>query len=431
MSVEISDVLDIVSRQNLWRGKEAVNLIASENVQSDAVKQVEVNDFMGRYAEGHPNTSDGDNRYYEGTQYIDQIESMATSEIIQLAKCKQADVRPVSGNAANTAVVLAILRGGDTVIVNSIEVGGHISHSPIGVVGRRIQIRGKVLTPGHDNSVNIHYWPTTEDGYHLDVPKCVDLVEEKSPNMVILGKSLFLFPEPVREIAEVCRAKNIPMLYDGAHVLGLIFGGQFQNPFEEGAHFINGSTHKTFPGPQRGVILGSMAGEQEMKWWTSVDRGVMPGSSSSHHLHTLPGLLIAIREMAEHGKKYAAQIIANAKALGQALADEGVTVEAQEFGFTASHQLALNVTNFGNAKDIARSLAEKSNIITNFNMLPWDKDARNPSGLRIGVQEMTRYGMKEAEMGELASLMKAGLEGKSVKDEVTKLRSRFTDVHFS
>ena len=91
----------------------------------------------------------------------------------------------------------------------------------------------------------------------------------------------------------------------------------------------------------------------------------------------------------------------------------------------------MNVTNFGNAKDIARSLAEKSNIITNFNMLPWDKDARNPSGLRIGVQEMTRYGMKEAEMGELASLMKAGLEGKSVKDEVTKLRSRFTDVHFS
>ncbi len=431
MSVDISDVLDIVSRQNQWRGKEAINLIASENVQSDAVKQVEVNDFMGRYAEGHPNTSEADNRYYEGTRYIDQIESMATSEIIKLANCLQADVRPVSGNASNTAVALAILRGGDTVIANSIEVGGHISHSPIGVVGRRIQIRGKVLTLGRENSINIHYWPTMEDGYHLDVPKCVDLVEQKSPNMVILGKSLFLFPEPVREIAEVCRAKNIPMLYDGAHVLGLIFGGQFQNPFEEGAHFINGSTHKTFPGPQRGVILGSMAGEQEMKWWTSVDRGVMPGSSSSHHLHTLPGLLVAIREAAAHGKKYAAQIISNAKAFGQALTDEGVKVEAQEFGFTASHQLAIDVTNFGVAKELSRSLADKSNIITNFNMLPWDKDARNPSGLRIGVQEMTRYGMKEAEMGELASLMKAGLAGKAVKDEVTKLRSRFTDVLFA
>jgi len=431
MNVNISDVIEIVTRQNQWRCKESINLIASENVQSDAVKQIEVNDFMGRYAEGHPNTSVEDNRYYEGTRFIDQIETMVTREIIQLAKCLQADVRPVSGNAANTAVALAILRGDDTVIANSIEVGGHISHSPIGVVGRRIQTRGKVLSPGNDNSIDLHYWPTTEDGYHLDVPKCIDLVEKTSPNMVILGKSLFLFPEPVKEISEVCRAKNIPILYDGAHVLGLILGGQFQNPFLEGAHFINASTHKTFPGPQRGVILGNMSSEQEIKWWKSVDRGVMPGSSSSHHLHTLPGMLIAIREMAVHGKKYASQTIANAKAFGQALADEGVKVEAQEFGFTKSHQLAINVTNFGPAKEIARSLAEKNNIITNYNMLPGDKDARNPTGLRIGVQEMTRYGMKESEMGELASLMKASLLGKSVKDEIIELRSRFTTLHYT
>ena len=201
MNVNISDVIEIVTRQNQWRCKESINLIASENVQSDAVKQIEVNDFMGRYAEGHPNTSVEDNRYYEGTRFIDQIETMVTREIIQLAKCLQADVRPVSGNAANTAVALAILRGDDTVIANSIEVGGHISHSPIGVVGRRIQTRGKVLSPGNDNSIDLHYWPTTEDGYHLDVPKCIDLVEKTSPNMVILGKSLFLFPEPVKELA--------------------------------------------------------------------------------------------------------------------------------------------------------------------------------------------------------------------------------------
>ena len=112
---------------------------------------------MGRYAEGHPNTALQDNRYYEGTRYIDQIESMTTREIIQLAKCLQADVRPVSGNAANTAVTLGILRGGDTVLVNSIEIGGHISHNPIGVVGRRIQVRGKVLTPGRENSISLHF----------------------------------------------------------------------------------------------------------------------------------------------------------------------------------------------------------------------------------------------------------------------------------
>ncbi len=431
MSVEISDILDIVSKQNHWRSKETINLIASENVQSDSVKNIEINDFMGRYAEGHPNTSYQDNRYYEGTQFIDQIESMATQELIMLANCKQADVRPISGNAANTAVALALLRGNDKVIANSIEVGGHISHSPIGVVGRRIQVRGKVLRLGEKKSIDINYWPTTEDGYHLDKSKCVDLVEQISPNMVILGKSLFLFPEPVREIAEVCRSKKIPILYDGAHVLGLILGGKFQNPFLEGAHFINASTHKTFPGPQRGVILGNMNSEQEMKWWNSIDRGVMPGSSSSHHLHTLPGLLVAIREMKLHGEKYASQTIANAKAFGQALTDEGVNVEAREFGFTESHQLALNVTNFGVARNIARSLAEKNNIITNYNMLPGDKDPKNPSGLRIGVQEMTRYGMKEGEMGELATLMKAALIGKSVKDEVIKLRSKYTKVHYA
>jgi len=431
MSVKISDILDIVSRQNHWRSKETINLIASENVQSDAVKNIEINDFMGRYAEGHPNTSDHDNRYYEGTNFIDQIESMATKELIILAKCSHADVRPISGNAANTAVALALLRGNDKVIANSIEAGGHISHSPIGVVGRRIQVRGKALRLGEKNSIDLHYWPTTKDGYHLEKSKCIDLIEQVSPNMVILGKSLFLFPEPVREIAEVCRSKKIPILYDGAHVLGLILGGHFQNPFLEGAHFINASTHKTFPGPQRGIILGNMTSEHEKKWWKSIDRGVMPGSSSSHHLHTLPGMLIAIREMALYGETYAAQTIANAKAFGQALTDEGVNVEAREFGFTESHQLAINVTNFGVARNIARSLAEDNNIITNYNMLPGDKDARNPSGLRIGLQEMTRYGMKEAEMGELASLMKAALIGTTVKDEIIKLRNRYTKVQYA
>ena len=135
--------------------------------------------------------------------------------------------------------------------------------------------------------------------------------------------------------------------------------------------------------------------------------------------------------MVEYGNQYASQTVANAKALGRALADEGVNVEAEEFGFTESHQLALNVTNFGNAKTIARSLADHNNIITNYNLLPGDKNPNNPSGLRIGVQEMTRYGMKEAEMQELTGLIKAGLEGKVVKDQVIQLRSRFTEVHYA
>ena len=430
MAVEISDIQKIVQQQDHWRGKETINLIASENSQSPAVREMESNDFMARYAEGHPNTSEEINRYYEGTSYIDQIESMATKEFIALANCKQADVRPISGNQANTAVALGMLRGGDTVIANSIDAGGHISHNPIGVFGRRIQIRGQVLALNKEKSISLHFWPTTPDGYHIDVAKSLALIDQTKPKLVILGKSLFLFPEPVKEIAEVCRDQGIPVLFDAAHVLGLILGGQFQDPFAEGAHLMTASTHKTFPGPQRGVVLGNLEMEQELQWWTSIDRGIMPGSSSNHHLHTLPGLVVAIREAKEFGKAYSAQIVNNAQALGKALDDLGVAVEAKEFGFTQSHQIALNVTQFGVAKELAKQLAT-NNIILNYNMLPGDQDAKNPSGFRIGVQEMTRFGMKEAEMGELAQLIKDALSGSSVKEKVTALRSQFTEVQFA
>lgn len=430
MPVDITDILRIVEKQNQWRGTQTLNMIASENMQSPAVRRIECNDFMGRYAEGHPNTPEQRNRYYEGTDFIDQLERMAMEELIELAGANRADVRPISGNQANTAVALGILRGGDAVIANSIDAGGHISHNPIGIFGRRIQVRGQVLETGKANSVALYFWPTTEDGYHIDIPKSLDLIEGKSPNLVILGKSLFLFPEPVKEISGLCRAKNIPVLYDAAHVFGLIVGKQFQDPIREGAHFVAASTHKTFPGPQRGIILGNVHSDQERKWWESIDRGVMPGSSSSHHLHTIPGLLVAIREMKAHGPAYAGQIVANAKALGQALSDEGVEVEARAFGFTESHQIALNVASYGPAKEIAQKLAD-NNIIVNYNMLPGDRDAKNPSGLRLGVQELTRFGMKEKDMGEVAELIKASLGGLRVKQEATDLRRRFPDLCFT
>ena len=430
MSVELSDILKIIEKQNQWRGRETLNLIASENTQSPAVRQIECNDFMGRYAEGHPNTETSTNRYYEGTAYIDQLESMATKEMMELAKCTHADVRPISGNQANTAVALAILRGGDTVIVNSIDTGGHISHNPIGIFGRRIQLRGQALTVGGEDSISLHYWPTTPDGYHMDVAKGIALIEKTSPKLVVLGKSLFLFPEPVKDIAEVCRAKNIPILYDAAHVLGLILGGQFQDPFREGVHFIAASVHKTFPGPQRGVILGNCQSEIELNWWSSIDRGIMPGSSSNHHLHTIPGLLVAIREMKAFGRAYAQQIVSNAKALGRAFSENHIHVEGEEFGFTESHQIALKVSRYGSAKEIARLLSG-NNIIVNYNLLPGDQDPKNPTGLRIGVQELTRFGMKEGEMGEVASLISAVLGGKKVKDEVIQLKSRFQEIQYA
>jgi glycine hydroxymethyltransferase len=430
MTVDIHDIEDILQQQDHWRQRQTINLIASENTPSEAVRRVQNSDFMGRYAEGHPNEGEHVNRYYQGTRYIDEIERMASAEIQQLFGAQQADVRPISGNAANTAIALSILRGGDTVIANSTDAGGHISHGPVGVFGRRIQNRGQSLKLGGTHSVNLHYLPLTEDHYHVDAQKTIALIEQLKPQLVIMGKSLFLFPEPVAEVAAFCKTQDIPLLYDGAHVLGLIAGGQFQDPLREGAAWMTGSTHKTFPGPQRGVILGNLEGaDATKKYWGPADRGVFPGSSSNHHLHSLPALLVAVREMQAYGREYAAQIVRNAQALGRSLDELGTPVEAREFGYTRSHMIAVNVAQWGGGVEVAKRL-EANDIIVNYNMLPGDEDPRNPSGLRIGVPEMTRFGMDEQAMGELAQLMHDAIEGKHVRAEVNALRGRFTQMKF-
>lgn len=429
MPVDTSDVVRLIEAQEVWRRTQTINLIASENAVSRAVRDVQNSDFMGRYAEGHPNEGDQINRYYQGTARIDEVERMAREEMKRLFRCRQADVRPISGNAANTAIALGYLRGGDPIIVNSTDAGGHISHNTIGTFGRRIQVRGKSLTHGRPNAIPLHFFPLTEDRYHTDIQKSIDLVERVSPRMVILGRSLFLFPEPVRELSGVCKARDIPILYDGAHVLGLIAGGQFQDPLREGATYLTASTHKTFPGPQRGVILADLEGEAEQAYWPPADRGVFPGSSSNHHLHTLPALVVAAREMQAHGRAYAAQTVANAQALGRALDEQGIPVQARAFGYTKSHQIAVNVSAFGGGVEVARRL-EQSDIIVNYNMLPGDQDARNPSGLRIGAQEMTRFGMGEAEMGQIAAFMASAIRGKRVKAEVNRFRGKFVEMQY-
>ncbi len=429
MTVDIRDIEDIIAQENTWRQTQAINLIASENTPSVAVRRVQNSDFMGRYAEGHPNEGDKVNRYYQGTRYIDEIERMAHNEIIELFHARQADVRPISGNAANTAIALGLLRGNDTIVANSTDAGGHISHGPVGVFGRRIQSRGQSLKLGGANSVHLHYLPLTSDHYHVDAQKTIELIDKVSPQLVVMGKSLFLFPEPVAEVAAFCKTKDIPLLYDGAHVLGLIAGGQFQSPLQEGATWMTGSTHKTFPGPQRGIILGNLDAEGEKKYWPAADRGVFPGSSSNHHLNTLPALVVATREMKQYGREYAAQIVRNAQALGRSLDQLGTPVEARDFGYTQSHMIAVNVAQAGGGVEVAKRL-EANDIIVNYNMVPGDTDPRNPSGLRIGVPEMTRFGMDERAMGELAQLIHDAIHGENVKAQVNALRGRYVEMQY-
>lgn len=402
-------VEQIVAEQNEWRSH-TINLIASENVLSRRARSVMGSDFAHRYAEGHPGE-----RYYQGTEKIDEIEARLKKHLKTLFRCRQVDVRPISGTVCNDAVFSQYIRPGDIVMVNSTSGGGHISHHRVGSVGKY--------------TGNIIDFPLTEDGYHIDVGKTVELIRTVRPTVLILGKSLFLFPEPIADLVEAGRKNGTLIIYDGAHVLGLIAGRHFQDPLEEGADVMTGSTHKTFPGSQRGIALSNMKEHD----WRKIDKGAFPGSSSNHHLDTLVPLSITTYEMLEMGEPYADQTIRNAKALGHALFEFGFDVQAKAFDFTESHQLAVDVTQLGRGDEVARMLND-NNIILNMNLLPFEplENVTNPAGIRIGVQEMTRVGMREEEMKQIALFFKQCLQdGKYVGDDVREFRNDFQKVHFS
>jgi glycine hydroxymethyltransferase len=405
----VSHVEALVKEQNEWRGR-CINLIASENVTSRRTRGVMGSDFAHRYAEGHPGE-----RYYQGTEIIDEIEGLLKQHMKGLFRCRHADVRPISGTIANDAVFSRYIRSGDVVMVNSTPGGGHISHHRVGAVGKYTK--------------NIVNFPRTADGYHIDVDHTLDLVKALEPKVMILGKSLFLFPEPVKELAPVCTQRGIVLIYDAAHVLGLVAGHQFQDPLGEGAPLVTGSTHKTFFGSQRGVILSNVDDDE----WRKIDKGAFPGSSSNHHLETLVALSVATYEMLEFGQEYARQVVANAKRFARTLHDVGFKVEGEAFGFTESHQVAVDVSDLGGGEAVSRTLKDNG-IIVNMNLLPFEPldHVTNPAGLRLGVQEMTRVGMKEPEMDVIAGCFKKVLlDRKFVADEVKEFRSKYQDVQYS
>ena len=405
----IERIEQLVKEQNEWR-ENTINLIASENVMSRRAREVMGSDFCHRYAEGHPGE-----RYYQGTEKIDEIETRVNQHLKALFDCRHMDVRPISGTIANDAVFSRYIKWGDIVMVNSTSGGGHISHHKHGSVGKYTN--------------NIINFPLTPDGYHIDVKETINILEKVPVKLLILGKSLYLFPDPVKELAPICKKLGIMLIYDAAHVLGLIAGKQFHNPLKEGATVLTASTHKTFFGSQRGIIFCDMNDSD----WSKLDKGAFPGSSSNHHLDTLVSLAISAYEFLAFGEDYAKQVIKNAKTLARALEKKGFSVEAKEFDYTESHQVAINVHELGGGDEIARTLKD-NNIICNMNLLPFDPldKVTNPSGIRIGVQEMTRVGMNEKEMETIAELTgKCLLDGKYVGDDVVEFRRNYKIVHYS
>ncbi len=398
---------NLIKNHNEWM-ENSINLIASENITSPQIKTALASDLSHRYAEGQA----GD-RLYEGCKYIDDIETLTINLSKKLFNAEYVNVQPISGVTANLATFFAFTKPGDKIMTMSVPMGGHISHENVSAAG----IRGLK---------NVFY-PFNNEIMNIDADIMQKRILEEKPKIVLLGGSLFLFPHPVKEAVEAASEVGAKVLYDGAHVLGLIAGKQFQDPLKEGADAVMGSTHKSFPGPQGGIILAK--GEYENK----INNAVFPGVVSNHHLHHLAGLGIATAEMMEFGQDYAKQIVKNAQALAQALHEEGFNVMCEDQGFTKSHQVAMNVADVKNASILAKEL-EANNIILNKNLIPGDdvNNSDNPSGIRIGTQEVTRLGMKEQQMKDIAHLIKkVAMDDANIKQEVIEFVEDYKTVHYA
>jgi len=371
----------------------SIPLIASENIPSPAVREAIISDFGNRYAEGWPGE-----RVYAGCTYIDKVEFECMKLAKKLFRAEFADVRPISGVVANLVIYSAFSNPGDVMLAPSIPAGGHISHGKKEHSG----------TAGLVHGLDIEFYPFDADEMSIDVDKTKKKVNElknanRLPKLAMFGGSLFLFPHPVKELAEFLKGYDIHINYDAAHVAGLIAGHQFQDPLKEGADTVTMSTHKTLFGPQGGLVLGFE------KFGDAIKKATFPGLTSSHHIHHMAAKAITFTEAIEFGRDYAKQVIKNAKALAVTLSDFGFKVLGEKRGFTKSHQIAVNVIEFSDGGKVEADL-EKANIIVNRQLIPGDiKAGRNyfhPSGIRLGVSEITRLGMKESEMKEIALFIK-------------------------
>lgn len=393
--------------------EESIPLIASENVLSPLAREMLLTDLGSRYAEGLPGK-----RYYQGNVYVDQIEILTTELAKKLFNTGYVDVRPISGTNANQAVVFALSNPGDVITTIPLASGAHISSAKFGTVG----FRGL-------NPIPI---PFDTEMMNIDVDLAIKVIKLVRPKIALFGQSVFLFPTPLKELRDALQEAGSYVWYDGAHVLGLIAGKRFQDPLREGAHIVSGSTHKTLPGPQRGIILGNPKDEE---MWDKIQRAVFPGVISNHHLNTMAALGVALAEHLEFGESYAEQVIRNAKKLAQALHEEGFRVMGEKAGFTESHTILVDVKAQGGGRRVAEDL-EKANIVLNMNLLPYDDQSkpRNPSGIRIGTQEVTRIGMRESEMVHIAELIKKvamdRVSVEKVREEVKELKSGFRTVKY-
>jgi len=388
----IDDFLSLVREHEEWRRKECINLIPSENVISPAVRSLLSSDLGHRYTSR--------DKFYMGTRFLDEIEQYGEKLAKDVFKSETADLRPLSGHIADLIFLACFTKPKDTILCVSPMDGGYPG---IWEKGATDFLQLKTIK-----------FPFSEGRMNIKVHDAIDLILQKKPKVIIFGASFFLFPQPVSEITEAIRELDIHVGYDGSHVLGLIAGGEFQDPLREGASVLFGSTHKTFFGPQGGIILADQKHGKIMK------ERIFPAFVDNAHWNRIAGLTLALAEMKAYGEEYAQQIVVNAQTLGKALGEHGFLVSCRSQGYTKAHQVLLDYGGYKQGRVMAEKL-EKANIIAD-------------CGVRIGVCEVTRRGMREEEMQKIAELMKRvvinGEDPLLVKRDVIRLAKEFQEIKF-
>ncbi|MDH5391219.1 MAG: hypothetical protein OEX10_08725 [Candidatus Bathyarchaeota archaeon] len=388
----IDELLSLIKKHEQWRGRECINLIPSENVMSPAVRSLLSSDLGHRYTSRE--------RFYMGTRFTDETEQYGEELAKNLFGSETADLRPLSGHIADLTFLACFTKPEDTVLCVSPDNGGYPGFWEQGL-SRLLKLR-------------MIRFPFSRENMNIKVDEAANLIVREKPKVVILGASIILFPHPLRALAKVAHDLGGHIGYDGSHVLGLIAGGEFQDPLREGSQALFGSTHKTFFGPQGGIILADKEHGEIIK------ERIHPEFVDNAHWNRIAALTLALAEMKTYGKEYARQVVRNAQTLAKALAENGFPVACPHLGHTRSHQVLLNYGGYKEGGVIARKL-EKANIIAD-------------SGVRLGVCEATRRGMKENEMQRIAFFINRVIvdneDPNSVKGDVTKFVEEFQEIAY-
>jgi glycine hydroxymethyltransferase len=387
------------------RQHEGLEMIASENFVSEAVLEAAGSIFTNKYAEGYPGR-----RYYGGCEYSDVVENLARDRAKQLFGAEYANVQPHSGSQANASAYAAIIQHGDTILGLDLAHGGHLTH------GYKLSFSGKLY--------KTTFYHVRKDTETIDYDEMEAVAIAEKPKMIIGGASAYPRPWDFARMRQIADKVGAYFVFDMAHIAGLVAGGVHDSPVPH-AHITTTTTHKTLRGPRAGLILA----KQELG--AAIDKSVFPGQQGGPLVHIVAAKAVAFGEaLRPDFKAYAAQIVANAKVLGEALQAAGYRLVS---GGTDNHLLLIDVFQKGILGSEAETALGKAGITVNKNSIPWDTNPPlKPSGIRIGTPALTTRGMKEAEMKQIAAWITRALEQRSddaaldlIRLEVAELADQF------